>query len=227
MTRTANARLAGVMYLLYIALAFPALVLYGRATNAEGTVAKLARIAEHASEVRIAIVLTVLTCFVALALGVGLYGVTRDEDHELAMLALCCRVGEGLINAIAPVGMLGLLWIATATGADAPDAAGARAVGAYLMKESWSTIGALLFAVGSTIFSWLLLRGRMIPVGLAWLGVFASMLLVVLLPLQLAGLLRGSVAQLMWLPMAAFEIPLGFWLIIKGVAPARPKPLTP
>ena len=36
----------------------------------------------------------------------------------------------------------------------------------------------VFFAVGSLLFSWLLLRGRMIPVGLAWLGVIASALLV-------------------------------------------------
>ena len=63
-----------------------------------------------------------------------------------------------------------------------------------------------------------LLRGRMIPVPLAWLGVVASILIVVGLPLQLAGVLHGAVTQLMWLPMAAFEIPLGFWLLIKGDA---------
>jgi hypothetical protein len=41
---------------------------------------------------------------------------------------------------------------------------------------------------------------------------------VVGLPLQLAGFLAGPVTQFMWLPMAAFEIPLGLWLLIKGVA---------
>jgi len=39
----------------------------------------------------------------------------------------------------------------------------------------------IYFAVGSTLFSWLLLRGRMIPVTLASLGVVASVMLVVLL----------------------------------------------
>ena len=66
----------------------------------------------------------------------------------------------------------------------------------------------------------------MIPVALAWLGVLASVLLVVGLPLQLAGVLRASAIQLMWLPMAAFEIPLALWLLIKGVAtPARLRPV--
>ncbi len=50
---------------------------------------------------------------------------------------------------------------------------------------------AIYFSVGSLLFSWLLLRGRMIPVVLAWLGVLASALLVVILPLQLAGLFGG------------------------------------
>jgi hypothetical protein len=57
----------------------------------------------------------------------------------------------------------------------------------------------------------------MIPVALAWLGVLASVLLVVGLPLQVAGVLRESLT--MYLPMLAFEISLGLWLLIKGVAP--------
>jgi hypothetical protein len=82
---------------------------------------------------------------------------------------------------------------------------------------------AIFFAVGSLLFSWLLLRGRMIPIALAWLGVLASVLLVVVLPLQLARLLGGpmawseSITWLVWLPMLVYEIVLGLWLLIKGV----------
>lgn len=81
----------------------------------------------------------------------------------------------------------------------------------------------MFFAVGSTLFSWLLLRGRMIPVALAWLGVFASLLMVVGLPLQILGVLPDAATWIMWIPMAAFEIPLAFWLIIKGVAAPVPR----
>ena len=89
--------------------------------------------------------------------------------------------------------------------------------------EAVSGEAAIFFAVGSTLFSWLLLRGRLIPVALAWLGVLASVLLVVILPLQLAGLFGGSmswsasVTWLVWLPMLVFEVTLALWLIIKGV----------
>jgi hypothetical protein len=99
------------------------------------------------------------------------------------------------------------------------DPAAAQALAAFLLKlRGWETlVSAWFFAVGSTSFSYLLLRGRMIPVPLAWLGVVASVLVVVGVPLQLAGLLDGPITELMWLPMLAFEVPLGLWLIIKGV----------
>jgi hypothetical protein len=217
MTRTTNARIAGFTFLFYIAVAFPSMVLFDRATRGAGIAAKLAGLAQHATDVHVAVVLSLAGCFSALVLAVTLYAITRDEDRDLAMLGLTCRLAEGVTGAVSIPATLGLLWLATATGANAPDPAPAQALAAFLLRPT-PLDGATFFAVGSTLFSWLLLRGRMIPVALAWLGVGASVLLVVGLPLQLAGVLHGPVTQLIWLPMAAFEIPLGLWLLIKGVA---------
>ncbi|MEP7345017.1 MAG: DUF4386 family protein, partial [Gemmatimonadaceae bacterium] len=94
----------------------------------------------------------------------------------------------------------------------------AHTLATYLLRDDVA-VPATFFAVGSTFFSWLLLRGRMIPIPLAWLGVIASVLLVVCLPLTLAGFLHGRILTLMWLPMLAFEVPLALWLLIRGVAP--------
>jgi hypothetical protein len=171
MTRTTNARIAGVTFLAYIAAGITDMAMNG-ASGAPGTALKLAHT-----------VLSLLMCVAALVLGVTLYALTRDQDRDLALLALACRVGEGTLGAMS---------------------------GDALMAASF-------FAVGSTLFSWLLLRGRMIPVPLVWLGVVASVLLVVGLPLQIAGVVSGPITQLMWLPMAAFEVPLGLWLLIKGI----------
>ena len=186
------------------------------------TAAKLASIAQHLSDVRITIVLGLLTCMSALVLAVTLYAITRDVDPDLALLALTCRVAEGVVGANF-ARTLGLLWLATAgTGADAPDASAAYNLGTFLLKAPGGSSGAALFAVGSTLFCYLLLRGRIVPVALAWLGVLASVLLVVLLPAQLAGFLKGSVTWYMWMPMLVFEVVLALWLLIKGVAmPAR------
>jgi hypothetical protein len=215
MTRTTNARIAGCTFLFYIAVAAPAMVLLNRATAGEGIAAKLAGVAQHAGQVHAAAVLSLLGCFSALVLAVTLYAITREQDPDLAMLGLTCRVAEGVTGAVSIAGTTGLLWLTTATGANAPDSAAAQVLGGFLLQDS-PIVGASFFALGSTCFSWLLLRGRMIPVALAWLGVLASVVLVVGLPLELAGVLRGPITQLMWLPMAAFEVPLGLWLIIKG-----------
>ncbi len=220
LTRAAYARIAGFMLLFYIAVGVATIILSGGTTAGEGTAAKLASMAEHATEVRVNVVLGLLTCFVALVLAVALYAITREQEPDLAMLALACRVGEGVIGGSFIPLTLGLLALATDAGANAPDAAAAHALGSVLLTaRAWNPIiAATFFAVGSTLFSWLLLRGRLIPVALAWLGVLASVLLVVGLPLQLAGVVRGPITQLMWVPMAAFEIPLGLWLLIKGAA---------
>jgi hypothetical protein len=224
MTRRTNARIAGFTFLFYIAVGILSIVLFNPAAGVEGIAAKLAAISEHATDARIGICLNLLCSFSALVLAVTLYNITRDEDPDLAMLGLTCRVGEGVIGAVLIFADLGLLWLATAAGANAPDAATAQTLGAFFFKMgSWSpTIGAIFFAVGSTIFSYLLLRGRMVPVALAWLGVLASVLLVVLLPGQLAGLIKGPVLDWMWLPALVFEVMLALWLIVKGAAmPAR------
>jgi len=169
-TRTANARLAGITYIVYIAAGIASMAL--------------------ARRTHVVDVLTLITSMSAVVLGVTLYALTRDEDQDLAMLAMMCRIVEAI-----PLGV---------------------------------SRSAFFFAAGSTIFCWLLLRGRMIPVALAWLGVVASAFLVVVLPLQTAGLFASratwysGITWLMWMPMLAFELTVAVWFIVKGVdAPAR------
>lgn len=205
------------------------MVLFGGATRGEGIAAKLAGIAQHTTDIRITVLLGLLETLSALVLGVTLYAITREQDPHLAMLALTCRVAEG-VGGMGMPRTLGLLWLATPAGALAPDTASTHALGAFLLNTGAWSPSATFFAIGSTIFSWLLLRGRMIPVALAWLGVLASVLLVVILPLQLAGLFGpqvdwfGAVTWLIWLPMLIFEVILALWLLIKGVAAPAPRP---
>jgi hypothetical protein len=85
-------------------------------------------------------------------------------------------------------------------------------------------ISATSFAVGSTIFSYLFLRSRTIPVPLAWLGLVASLMIVVALPAELAGFFTGSLDWMIWLPMLVFEVSLGLRLLIRGVPTRHPLP---
>lgn len=175
---------------------------------------------------RLAIVLTLLTIFAAIVLGVALYAITRDEDPDLAILALSCRVGEGVINTIPTLAAVAMLWLATDHGEAATDAGATDLFASSLLQlRGWSMLaGATVFAVGSTLYAYLFLRARSIPVPLAWLGIVASVVLVVGLPAELADYLRGPVTMWMWLPMLVFEVTLGLWLLIRGVAIPEPAP---
>jgi hypothetical protein len=228
-SRRTAAIVAGFMFLFYIATGIANMVLFGQATSgADGTAATLASMAQHATAMHLAAVLQLLTFVDAVVLAVALYALTREQDPDLAVLALCFCASEGVIAAVSTVRTLGLLSVATAsTAAAAPDAA-ANALGALLLNQGggYTLVAATCFAVGSTLYSYLFLCARSIPASLAWLGLLASVLLVVGLPLQLAGFLRGPVTNFMWIPMAVFEVAFALWLLIKVVAmpPNRQSP---
>ena len=226
MTRRTNARLAGFMFLFYIVTGIAGLILFAPATRGETTAAKLASVVQHATLVRVGAVYSLLMMMNPFVLAVALYALTRDYDRDLALLALVCRITEGVIAAVSAVAERALLPVATAgVGAAGADAAAANALGSVLLQVQGLTtlVAATAFAIGSTIYCYLFLRARTIPVLLAWLGVLASVLLVVGLPLQMAGFIEGLVTSLMWIPMAVFEVVFALWLLIKGVAaqPAR------
>jgi hypothetical protein len=221
MTRTTNARIAGFTFLFYSAIGICGDLLMRRAFGGGGDGATLARFGEYATEVRIDILIKVLEAFSALVLAVTLYGITRDEDRELAMLALVCRVAEGVLGALSIPSYLGLAWLAKAgVGPGAPDFSTTNTLRTFLLMPVPSVpLGTIFFAVGSTIFYYLLLRGRMVPVSIAWLGVFASGLLAVALPLQVAGFPTGALTgYYQWLPALVAQTVLALWLLIKGVA---------
>lgn len=220
MTRNRSARIAGFTYLFYAAIGICSEVLMHQARGGGSDVEKLARMGQYATNVRLTILIALLECLSAFVLGVTLYGITRDEDHELAMLGLVCRVAEGVLGSVTNISSyLGLLWLAKPGG---PDLATSNALRSFLMMPGASVpIGSIFFAVGSLIFSYLLLRGRMVPVSIAWLGVFSSGLLAATLPLQLAGFSTGPLTgYYQWLPALVFQVALALWLLIKGVAPS-------
>jgi len=224
MTRKTNARLAGFMFLFYIVTGIAGLAVFGPATRGEDAAAKLASIVQHATLMRLGAVYSLIMMMNPFVLAVALYALTRDYDRDLALLALSCRLTEGVIAAVSAIAERALLSAATAAAsASGAEAAAAKALGSVLLNVQGLTtlISATAFAIGSTLFCWLFLRARTIPTWLAWLGVLASVLLVVCLPLEMAGFIKGGWLQ--WMPALVFEATFALWLLVKGVAaqPAR------
>lgn len=220
MNRTRNARIAGFSFLFYIAVSIAGRFAFGEAAGSGAASARLASIVANGGYLSLAILFMLVTVFLAFILGVTLYAVTREEDPEIAVLALSCRVGEGVVNAVLVIGLIALLSVANSSQAATGDPGAAHALGALLLKlQGWGTlVAASMFAVGSTLFSYLFLRARSLPASLAWLGIVASALLVIVLPAQLVGAVKGMLTYAAWMPMLVFELLLGGWLLFKGVA---------
>lgn len=208
------ARLAGAMFLLVIAAVLASSVLQSGGGGADDIDQTFRTIADNTVTFRASIVLLMLASVATLVLAAMLYALTKQQDENLAILALACRAVEAALYAIGIISVLILLSLSQAP------TAGKRELGTVVADvASWSTnVGATFFAAGSTLFAYLLLRARSIPVPLATLGVVASLILAVGVPLETAaGRTTGDGASIiMWLPMFAFEIATGVWLLIKG-----------
>ena len=220
MTLRTNARIAGWAFLLYIVTGITAMVLSSMATKGNDTAGRLASLAAHAGLFRLNLLLVFFGCFCALALAVTLCALTRLVDPDLALVILACRSAEGVIGATSVEEGMRRVALATASGSAAPDPATAAALGTLFFKAPGSmVVSAMFFAVGSLVFCYLLARGRLVPAWLAWLGLAASVIIVVGLPLELLQVLPKMLADAMWIPMLLFEVPLGVWLIARGVTP--------
>lgn len=215
MNRRNYARLAGFTFLFYIANGIADMIVSGRVRSGPTTAAKLANIAQHVQLARLGTFLTFLTAVDALVLGLALYAITRDTEPDLALLALLFRVGEGIVGAVAALKSASIIEFATrcvpSAGTDV-----LTVVGASLLYGGGATVGATLFAIGSTIFAYLFVRNGRIPAWLAWLGIVSSLILVVALSLQMAGVAQTGAAFWIWMPMLVYEVVLGFLLLIKG-----------
>ena len=128
-------------------------------------------------------------------LAVTLYD-RRDKDHDLATLGMISRVAKGIIGAFCP-GTLALLWLATASGDDAPDP---TATSSPLIDAGRHALHRNVFCCREHAVRVASAFGRMIPMVLGWNGVFASLLLVICLPCNWPAF-SGPLIQWMWLPM--------------------------
>lgn len=216
MTRRTNARIAGIAFVFYIAVALTSMVFDARATRGADVGARLATLAEHTTDATIGIVFGLLAGLSAIVLAVTMRAITRDEDPDIATFGFAFRLLEGLLGFL-PIPTLALLWLAGhRTVLLAP--VGVDAAGDFLFAlGTWQVIiASLLFAIGSTAFAWLLVRGRIVPRWIAWPGLAGSVLIAVALAAQLVGVRGPWIIPVLWGVLLVYELVLAWWLIVKG-----------
>jgi hypothetical protein len=221
-------RVAGFAFLFLIAVDLASGVLWGGVRTANGISDTLVSISESSASIRLSLVLSVIASITTLVLAAMLYAIVAEQDRNLAILALSCRAVEA---GLAAVGMLDTLVLLSVSRGYPNDASSVRVLADVLLDVRWmsTNIGAMFFSVGSTLFCYLLLKARSIPVPLATIGLVGSLIILVGIPIQTALSHRtfAGASAVIWVPVAVFEISTGVWLLVKGARVAVPERAEP
>jgi hypothetical protein len=210
-------RVAGFSFLFLIATGLAGPVMWSGVRTTRGISDTLASISENSGRVRFSLVLVAVAGLTTVVLAAMLYATVKHQDRNLAILALSLRTVEAGLSTIGMFDTLVLLSLSQGSSKDAPSV---QVMADLLMNVRWmgTNIGAIFFAAGSTLYCYLLLKARSIPVPLAALGVVGSLLILVGVPWQtaLSHQTFSGASAVIWFPIGIFEIIAGVWLMVKG-----------
>ena len=217
MTKRTEAKVAGYTYLSYIVFAMLSTVLSSKTTVGADTSQMLATLQNTIWIARGTVLLDLLQIVCAVVLAVTLYRLSKVVDATLAMIAMGFRFGEGLLGFLPLLGKLELMKLATGSNGLCAENTGCLAVAGEIFNRPGDLFTQFCFVVGGSLFAYLLLAGHLIPRWIAWTGVITIGLQLICVTLNVAAILPGRVVNLLWFPILLYEVPLGVFLIRKGV----------
>jgi Domain of unknown function (DUF4386) len=219
-----TALVAGIFYLITF-ISIPTLALYGPVTNHRNWILG----SGGHTAVLVGGFLEVIVALAGIGTAVTLYPILKRQHEGLALGFVTSRLLEG---AMIFAGVVSLLSLVTLThgpgGAAGANAAALVATGAsHVAVYNWTFLlgQSLMPAINAILLGTLLYQSRLVPRALPVLGLIGAPLL---LTADIATLFGGIGQHSSWallgaLPVAAWELSLGVWLVVKGF---RPSPLT-
>jgi hypothetical protein len=217
------ARIAGLALLLAIVIVI--LANYGisfRLIVPANAVDTARNIRDNETLFRINVACNLLYAIDIVVLLCSLYMVLKHVDRNLALMAALCRMVLVLMWSITSLNMLSALRLL----GDAPYLSSFAAnqlesLARINLAASYDAyyVGLPFWGCASAICSYLWLKSRYIPTGLAAFGLLSSVWCVFCAVAFISFPHFKSVVDASWydLPMLFFELVLGFWLLIKGV----------
>jgi hypothetical protein len=161
----------------------------------------------------------------AIGTAIGLFPVLRLYGERIALGHLCFRFLEAVVITIGIVAILSLMTLSQDfVTAAAPDVSAYHVSGTLLQAVyKWtSMLGPLLFlGINTFMYSYLLYKSKLVPRPLAVLGLTGATLVFGYAMLVMFGVAVQGTAPfvILALPIAAYEMILAGWLIVKGFNP--------
>jgi hypothetical protein len=209
------ARIIGAAFLLQAIASFIAgSMLPGVLNVSDNFIDTMNDLANHALRVRAGILVELITVITLIILSSLLFIVLKKQNMKIALVALGLRLTEVALLAVSRIETFLLLRISQASIREGhPTYLQTLGNLTYETQEFAYAVNMVFFALGGTLFYYLLFQTRYVPRWLAIFGLIAA-------PLALIGtvieLLGYNVPLIVFIPNLPFELAIGFWLLIKG-----------
>lgn len=218
------ANVVGAVYLFGFTAVFDEFYVRGRLI-VESNAAETARnIIAHERLFRIGIAIDLIEMASIVVLATALFVVLKAVDQNLALLATFWRLTEAAILVVTTLSSCDVLRVLSgadylrALEADRLHALASIYLGAH--GAGYNTADMFL-GLGSTVFAYLWFRSGYIPKVLAAWGVFSSLLVAICtLTFVIFPHFEDIADPVCYVPIAIFELTMGFWLLIKGLRPS-------
>jgi hypothetical protein len=219
-----TALVAGVFYLITF-ISIPTLALYGPVRNHRDWI-----ISSGANTaVLVGGFLEVIVALACIGTAVTLYPVVKRQNEGVALGFVAARVLEASMIFAGVVSLLSLVTLRQDLGGAAgADTASLVTTGAsHVAIYNWTFLlgQSLMPAINALLLGSLMYRSRLVPRVIPVMGLIGAPLLITAVFATLfGGIEQGSaLTALAALPVAAWELSLGVWLVVKGF---RPSPIT-
>ena len=171
--------------------------------------------------------LEVIVALAGIGTAVTLYPVVKRQNEGVALGFVAARVLEAGMIFTGVVSLLSLVTLRQDLGA----AAGANAAvlvttgASHVAVYNWTFLlgQSLMPGINALLLGSLLYRSRLVPRVIPALGLIGAPLLICTVIATLFGGIKLGSPELAALPVAAWELSLGVWLVVKGF---RPSPIT-
>jgi len=217
-----NSRAAGIFYILTFAASIPALVLLAPVLNDPGYIVG----AGHDSQVLFACLLDVVTALTGIGSAVAVFPVVKRVNESMALGFVMSRMVEAAVILIGVVALLTVVLLRQdLAGSAAADASSLTTTGhALVTARDWTFLlgPGFMASLNAVLFGTLLYRSRLVPRLIPTIGLIGAPVLFTANLLTFFGQTTqtSSLTLLATLPIATWELSVGFYLAFKGFRPA-------
>ncbi|MGF7050567.1 hypothetical protein J2T13_005117 [Paenibacillus sp. DS2015] len=213
-----SAIIVGVLFILAAVSAIIGLLLYDPILNGPDYLIKGS---EHANQVILGALIELILVISAVGTATTMFPFLRKYNETIALWHVCFRFLEAIVITVGIISILSLLTLSREfVAAGASDIVSYQASGTLLkaIKDWTFMLGPLFFlGINTMMYSYIFYKSKLVPRLISILGMTSSILVFIYALLVMFGVGEQlSVWGILAMPIAANEMILAVWLIVKG-----------